>query len=170
MTPKQKRLIHDLSNSRISRTEFLRSFPFAGDGSKLSLALLEEAIDRRDVETVELALGLGFVFGFSSEHKAILRGLVEADWHRSHEDAVFALDDLRDPDAVDILYKATHTVPDYLSFDDNRALAVKAIWALGNIGSAAAKEKLEIIARSNNVILRDAALHQLERFSCVSPS
>src|SRR5262245_20914461 len=121
MSPEQKRLIFDLANGRITRVAFLHDFPFVGDGSELAIKLLEACIDQRDVEGVELALAVGFVFGFSPAHAAILKGLVLAGWHHSHEDVVFALDQLRDGAAVDVLYEATQIVPDYLAFDENRA-------------------------------------------------
>jgi hypothetical protein len=50
-----------------------------------------------------------------------------------------------------------------LEYDDNRALAVKAIWALGKIPGSEAEIKLQILARSDNEILRKAASGQLER-------
>lgn len=104
-------------------------------------------------------------FGFSPEYKSILRRLSGEEWHISHEDIVSALDKLRDIDAVDVLYNATQIIPSHLDFDDARALAVKAIWALGNLGTAAAKEKLEMIAGAEHPILRANAFKQLRRLN-----
>jgi hypothetical protein len=47
--------------------------------------------------------------------------------------------------------------------DESRALAVKAIWALGKIAGTEAEAKLEALTRSNDAILRTAATEQLER-------
>ncbi|MBB2749926.1 UNVERIFIED_ORG: HEAT repeat protein [Rhizobium aethiopicum] len=63
----------------------------------------------------------------------LLLQLLQEGWHFKHEDVVSALADLKAPEAVEALYKVTYWVPSYLEFDDARALAVKAIWALGAI-------------------------------------
>ena len=65
------------------------------------------------------------------DHLDLLVQLASADWHHKHEDVVSALGQLRSPAAVEALYHAAWWVPDYLDFDESRALAVKAIWALG---------------------------------------
>jgi hypothetical protein len=89
--------------------------------------------------------------------------LLDADWHHSHEDIVSIPDELRSPELVETLYPATQWAPKYLDYDDSRAFAVKAIWALGNIGNAEAKQKLKALAHSSHPVLRRNAEHQLER-------
>jgi hypothetical protein len=54
-----------------------------------------------------------------------------ADWHHSHEDVVWHLGEYQGADVISALDHATRWVPDYLDFDENRALARKAIWELG---------------------------------------
>ena len=73
-----------------------------------------------------------------------------------------ASDGLRTPDAVEALFGATQWIPT-LEYDDSRALAVKAIWALGKIPGAEAENKLETLARSGDDILQKTAAEQLER-------
>jgi hypothetical protein len=163
MMPEKSDLVFDLVQGRISRGEFLRGFESSEPGDALTLRLLEAACRQKNPEDVSLGLAVGFVFGFVSVHKAILCNLAKVEWHQSHEDVISALDELRDAGLVDLFYEATQVIPKYLEYDDARALAVKAIWALGNIGSRLADEKLQIISQSNNPILRDAALHQLTR-------
>jgi len=109
------------------------------------------------------ALVIGFAFGFAPKHTNVLCRLVEADWHISHEDIVSALDHLRTPDAVGALYQATPWIPDHLSFDDSRALAAKAIRALGRIPGSEAEGKLVTLARSEDRLVREQAGYQLKR-------
>jgi hypothetical protein len=66
-------------------------------------------------------------------------------------------------DTVGALFRATQWIPKSLEYDDARALAVKAIWALGKIPGPEAEAKLETLARSENTILRQNAVEQLER-------
>jgi hypothetical protein len=54
-------------------------------------------------------------------------------------------------------------VPRYLEFDEARALAVKAVWALGGIQDPAAREALESLTTSANDIVAENAVAQLQR-------
>ena len=168
MTEEQRKLCRDLiiqpdGRSRITKEDFLRRFPSVVEGGKVASRVLEDAYRAQDAEDLQCALIVGFAFGFASEQTDILRRLVEADWHYSHEDVVEALDGLRTPDAVDALFRATQWIPKSLEYDDSRALAVKAIWALGKISGSEAETKLETLTHSDNAILRESAGEQLAR-------
>ena len=168
MTEEQRKLCHDLvihvdGRRRITKEEFLRRFPSSVEGGKVASRLLEDAYTTQNADDLQCVLIIGFSFGFASAHEDILRRLVDVDWHHSHEDVVGALDGLRTPNAVDALFRATQWIPKSLEYDDSRALAVKAIWALGKIPGIEAETKLETIARSDNAIVREAAVEQLER-------
>lgn len=107
------------------------------DGETLSLRLLRDAMERQDADDVEMALIVHAAADASVEK--FLEPLIElfpADWHREYEDIVRMLGHLRSPRTVPTLALATHWVPKYLHWDENRALAVKAIWALGAIPGA----------------------------------
>ncbi|MFZ5807542.1 MAG: HEAT repeat domain-containing protein [Verrucomicrobiota bacterium] len=169
MTPRERELISRFvitphkRKPRITKEEFLQRFrPHVSDGQKLSLDLLNEALHAKNPEDVDDALIVGFNFGFSPKHVDMLCELSDADWHFSHEDIVSALDEVRDPRAIETLYKATQKVPEYLVHDESRSLAVKAIYALGNISHPSANEKLRLLSESKNEILRETALLQLE--------
>ena len=56
----------------------------------------------------------------------------------------------KDADTLESLYKATQWVPKYLDYDDSRALAVKAIWAIGNIPGPEADNYLQQLTGSDN--------------------
>ena len=168
MTEEQRDLCSALTilpngSRRISKEDFMRRFPSAVEHGKLASRLLEDAYRAQDEKDLECALTVGFTFGFTPDHTKILVHLVDADWHESHEDIVSALDQLRSPDTVKALFRATQWIPKSLEYDDSRALAVKAIWALGKIPGTEAETKLEELARSGNAILRQTAEKQLER-------
>lgn len=100
------------------------------DGQALGLNLLRDAAGRRDELDLELALIVCFTFGFTVGYLDLLIQLAGMDWHLKHEDAVEGLGELRSPLAIDALVDATWWVPQYLAFDESRALARKATWAL----------------------------------------
>jgi HEAT repeat protein len=71
--------------------------------------------------------------------------------------------DLKTPAAVDALLHLATWVPAHLDFDDARALAVKAIWALGGMADDSAKAALESLTSSDNEIVAENAVAQLQR-------
>ncbi|WP_313919557.1 hypothetical protein [Tahibacter sp.] len=163
MNAAEEELVLDLNAKRISPQEFLRQFRDADDGVVLAGQLLQEALASRRGDDADLALLVGFSFGFAPEHLPALIALEPADWHHSHEDVVLALDDLRSPAAVEALHHATQWIPAHLDFDFNRALAVKAIWALGKIDSEDATAALVQIAQDPNPLLAECAAKQIRR-------
>jgi len=163
ITQRQIRLVYDLANDRISAETFVREFGAAEPRDKIAPAILETALIEKNAADVAHGLAVGFKLGFSAEYTKLLSNLFELDWHCSHEDIISALDELRDSELVDLFYKATRVIPPYLDFDENRALAVKAIWALGNLGTDKARTKLKEISQSEHPRLKAVALEQLRR-------
>jgi hypothetical protein len=168
MTPEQRNLCGALTilpngSRRVSREEFVSRFPSALENGKLALRWLDEAYKARSADELDCALAIGFTFGFAPDHKDVLRRLVDDDWHYSHEDIVSVLQTWPTIDTVEALFHATQWIPKALEYDDSRALAVKAILALGKIPGTEAETKLEELARSDNAILRKTAQDQLER-------
>ena len=145
-----------------SADAFLKVFG-ATDGEGLGLELLRDAVARCDPIDVELALVVCFRFGFADAHLELLHSLCFADWHQRHEDVAMALGQIRSPGSVDALARLAAWVPSYLEYDDARALATKAIWALGSIDDHAAREALESLSRAEDGIVAGAARVQLEK-------
>jgi hypothetical protein len=165
MSPGQRSLVRLLyvlpgGPPPLSQDEFLRRFG-APDGVALGLDLLRDAVERRDSLDVELALVVCFKFGFSVGHLQPLLALAFADWRQRHEDVAAALGRLKSPASVDALTHLPRWVPAYLDFDDARALAVKAIWALGGIGGDAAHAALTSLASSGSGVVAENAVAQL---------
>lgn len=146
---------------RISKKEFAHRFPSSLQDGKLAPELLDAASKARNAE--ECALIVGFTFGFSFEDRDVRVHLANADWHQSHEDIVSSLENWPTAETLAALFHATQWIPKYLEFDDNRALAVKAIGAIGKVRGALAEERLAELARSSNAVLRANAKQQLER-------
>ncbi|WP_049732969.1 HEAT repeat domain-containing protein [Rhizobium ecuadorense] len=169
MTEDERELIMELvalpytrfAREAISKQAFLGRFRDGGDGKVLAKELLAEAIESKIADDVECALIVGFSFGFTNESLDLLLQLLQEGWHFKHEDVVSALADLKAPEAVEALYEVTHWVPSYLEFDDARALAVKAIWALGAIADPRAQAFLMALSTDQNIIIQQNALKQL---------
>jgi HEAT repeat protein len=169
MSPDQRSLVMALvaipaGRDPLSRDDFLRGWG-ASDGVALSVDLLRDAVERFDAEDVELALVVGFKFGFCDGHLEPLLSLAFADWHQRHEDIAMALGKLRSPSSVGALVHLAQWVPAYLEFDSARALATKAIWALGAIDSEDAHRALVELAQSSSEIVAAGAKGQLQRSS-----
>jgi hypothetical protein len=145
-----------------SPEQVLRQFA-TGDGQALGLDLLRDASGRQDQLDVELALVVCFTFGFAAGCLDPLIQLAGEDWHFAHEDVVAGLDMLRSPQAIGALEHAAWWVPAYLEFDEFRALARKAVWALGAIPGPEARQALTGLLDAEDGIVREAAEDQLAR-------
>ncbi|GGY40929.1 hypothetical protein [Streptomyces djakartensis] len=168
MTPEEQDLIMDLAvglGDGPTRTldEVLAHFG-ESDGGALALRLFQDAMERQDADDVEMALIVhGAADASVEEFLELLIELFPAEWHRGHEDIVSMLGTLHSPRTVPTLVLATRWVPEHLDFDDCRALAVKAIWALGGIPGPEAREALEGLRDAENEIIRENAVKQLAR-------
>ncbi|MEU6164883.1 HEAT repeat domain-containing protein [Streptomyces tanashiensis] len=168
MTPEEQDLIMDLAvglgdGPKHTLDEVLAHFG-ESDGGTLALRLLRDAMERQDADNVEMAFILKAAAGAPAEEfLEPLTELFPAEWHREHEDIVSTLGKLRSPKTVPTLVLATHWVPEHLDWDENRALAVKAIWALGGIPGAEARGCLESLRDADNEIIRENAVKQLAR-------
>jgi PBS lyase HEAT-like repeat len=135
--------------------------PEVVDKHGLTLELLRKARDQNNAANVYPALFLGFVFGFVADHVPVLCDLLKADWHFQHEDIVSAIDTLRDERAVPTLYEAALANHEYLDYDEFYALARKAVWALADIGTESAIEKLRLLDDGDNPVKAAYAIEQL---------
>ena len=129
--------------------EVLAHFGESG-GATLALRLLRDAMERRDADDVEMALIVKGAAGASGEEFL-------------HEDVVSSMGQLRSPRTVPALVEATRWIPEYLEFDECRALAVKAIWALGGIPGEEAQEALNRLRDAEDETVCQEAGKQLAR-------
>ena len=169
MTPEARDVVLSMAVvpglGRACSPEDVLSYFRTDDGQKLGLELLRDAVGRSDAADVEMALIVGSVFGFSAECGDLLVELCTADWHVKHEDVAVALGVLRSASAVDGLRRLVERVPEYLEFDEGRALARKAIRALGRIPGPQAEQVLLRLAEDVDETVREFAVTALERRS-----
>ncbi|WP_148053134.1 hypothetical protein [Pseudomonas brassicacearum] len=95
-----------------------------------------------------------FIWVLGKLLKCLSRLLIE-DWHISHEEIARALKPLKYPGAVENLYKAA--VSNYPYIASEYALGVKCIYALYEVGTDAAKEKMKLISQVYNPVLSELA-------------
>jgi hypothetical protein len=162
MTPYQhdlcKALITNVDGTtQISNESFAAAFPDALEQNRLADRLLNGVVDAKSAEDLSCAMLVGFRFGFSVNQRSALAALIHEDWHQCHEDLVSVLQDMGGEETIEALFAATQHVPEYLEWDSNRALAVKAIYALDRLPYDEAKQKLKILANSLDPILSDLA-------------
>lgn len=122
-----------------------------------------EAKDNKDPDLLEDGITLVFIFKDVSYPIKKLNELLLNSWHYKHEDIASLLQNAKSPTSIDALYKAIMTRFDYLNFDDSYALAVKCIWALRDIGTPEAIDKLTQLSKSDNEVIRCNTIHQLKR-------
>jgi hypothetical protein len=163
MTSDEQQLVFRLVTEGMPKGEFLKRFRNSEDGVTLTTKLLKEGIANRNGADVEMALMVGFTFGFITEHLPLLVELEAADWHVRHEDVVSALGNLADVNSVGALHHSTQWIPEYLDFDESRALAVKAIWALGRIKGPESYAALSELVNDPDPILAELATEQIKR-------
>ena len=162
MTAPEKDLIIAMTVGKISEEEFYRRYP-VDVSREYQIGLLETAYREQNADDIEHAVLLGYALKYSAEHVDILCRLMVEKWHMQHENIAGIMQELKAPESVDCLYQAAVVDLDYLDYDEAYALAVKCAWALGAVRTEQAREKLQLLAKNENPVKRDAALHQLER-------
>lgn len=128
------------------------------------LAALNRAQQYADTDTIDSAVTSAFQVGLTSEFVGPFLRLLELPHHHRHEDIVGGLQDLKDPAAVEGLYQAAQVQHAYLAYDKFFGLARKCTWALADIGTAKAKQKLEQLASVENPLIAQYAQKRLDRW------
>ena len=149
-----KSLLYEVLNKEVDNWEH---FIYTG---------LKTALTERSDELLDDYLTLIFLYNVPYDSCIqFLNEMLISDWHYQHENIALLLEQSCDPSSIEYLYDAAKTQYEYLEYDENYALAVKCIWALGKIfrkGSPLAKEKLELLTRSTNDIIRENSMEQLQ--------
>ncbi len=114
---------------------------------KAALKNLQSALESKRADEMEFAIFDSFPAGINGDFIEVLTAILECDWHTRHEDVARALQDLKDPRSIDVLYKTAQRKFAYLEYNDSKALARKCIWALADIGTVAAHQKLQALAK-----------------------
>lgn len=127
--------------------------------------LLDETFSTRQADDVESLLGIANRFG-ALTHEAIplLCRLLLADFHQRHEDIARDLQSLRDPRSVAALYDACFLDLPYF-WDGGDALARMCTWALHDVGTPEAFDRLRALTGHPRQNVIDYALKRLSAAS-----
>jgi hypothetical protein len=146
--------------SASSREQVVRAMK---DGQKERVVRLLATFKTRDPDEVEDVLaGIEPSEGDVATGAALVQ-LLEAPWHRRHEDIARFLQIMGYAPAVDALERTAQTTYPYLDYDEFFGLARKCTWALADIGTPAAHAALERLSQSDNP---DIAGYALKRLNC----
>lgn len=165
MTKVERELLYKLMKRTIMPEMFLEGFTTNICEKPIYInELLERAYLEREANDIEYLLTAIFRFKlFLEEYVDILCKLISETWHYQHENIASIFQKIRSPKSIECLYKAAITQFEYLDYDESYALAVKCIWALGDINTDDSRKKLELLSQSENEIIRDNAIKQLNR-------
>lgn len=129
------------------------------------VSLLQEAKRLGDASSIECALMIAHGRTGDLDIVPTLIDLLRSTAHERHEDLARWLQDLRDPRAVEALYDVALTKYEYLAYDDSHALARKCTWALADIGTVNAQEKLGLLAGCDDPEIAGYAQKRLDRWT-----
>lgn len=125
-------------------------------------SLVEEAKRLGDPASIECALMIALGRTGDIDVVPTLIDLLRSTTHHQHEDLARWLQDLRDPRAVEALYAVALTKHEYLAYDSSHALARKCTWALADIGTVDAEERLRLLARCDDPEIAGYAQKRLD--------
>jgi len=160
-----EKLVLMLMGRKIEKQQYLEEEGISIDRISEELyEMLAYMIETKNGDQLELSLYVLFMFeAWNESFVELLNQLLDCDWHTRHEDVAMLLQKLKHPSSIDVLYKTVPKVFPYLEYDEAFALAVKCIWALGDIGTEAALKRLNSLLSSENEIIVSNAKHQISR-------
>ena len=83
--------------------------------------------------------------------------------HHQHEDLAFLLEKKHSPKLINCVYDLAVMELNYMKEDEFFNIARKCTYALGYTNTPKAKEKLELLAKNENELIREYAIKQLNR-------
>mgnify|MGYP000902189878 FL=1 len=89
--------------------------------------------------------------------------LAKEEFHEEHETIASYFQRFHLPQTIDCIYNLAISNFEKYQWDDNFALVRKCCFALGDINTPKAKEKLESLLQSDEEMIRKHAMEQLER-------
>ena len=169
LTSEQQKLTWDLCRRRITVEQFVAAAgidPRQPGFAERSLAKAIAGREGRDFEAVLLLIGQ---FRLHVPNRAqIFAALLAERWHQKHEDLAIALQLMRDPGTVEALARAARSKFEYF-YDESHAFARKCCWALADIGTRAARDRLRELAECEDAEIRGYAQKRLDRWATEMP-
>ena len=170
MNPDQISAVYDLVSGKIEESEFCARYgrkpsEFPAEAEQLMSA----ALANHDADTVEIALILGFRFGFRESIVDQIHTTLVQPWHVSHENMIGILQKMKNPGSVTHLRAAIELKPKllYLDHDDYGSYYKKCLWALADIGTPEAITTIEKFVGSGDPVLREQASYRLQRLGSI---
>lgn len=163
MNQKEKSLIADLMANRISKQQLEQLYPVPLTDEYV-IDLLKSSINKKDSEGLIFAIILVYSKElFSDTLLPLLEPILIEDWHQIHEDIAFLLQKLKSPTSAKWLFQAATMTFNYLEYDEFFALSRKCMWTLSAIDTPESKEMIRKLAASDNEVIREHAVEQLEK-------
>lgn len=161
----ERELIKEFYLGKILQDEFIKRFPKNIDNDGIYIKqLLYSAYEEKNPEDIEYILGVAGVFDLIQDNYIeILCKLLASDWHYMHEDIARYLQRIKSEESIEVLYKTVFTKFDYLEYDNSYSLARKCMWALGDICTNQAIQKLKLVADLGDDELKKYAIEQFNR-------
>lgn len=164
MRPYNQELLNRFYAQDLSKAELVDRFDLEGHTPAAFISReIAAASEKESADDLEDAITLAFAFDATSIPAEKWNALLLEDWHFKHEDIASLLQDIKSESSVASLFQVCQTRYAYLEFDDSHALAVKCIWALGDINNEDARLRLAALCRSEVGVIRSNAEQQLKR-------
>lgn len=163
------KIIKKLMLNQITKAQYLKLVGIDQDAIKEKIYTdLAYAYNQRDETLVEYCIYLLCIFNvYDEQFVTLLNQLLLSDWHYQHENIAELLQELRNPSSVIPLYETVNKRFEYLDYDEFNTLAVKCIWALGDIASDTAKKCLLLLQENEDRIISSNAKKQIMRLERV---
>lgn len=148
-------------NGSLSTEETLEYFSNDVDYTDDLLDLFEKALDQLNPGAIEILLYASSCNGhLDKRYSSIMKKLLSEPKMLNHnlETIVESLQYIKDPSTVDNLYQACLDFP----YSDEHSIPIKAMWALRDIGTLEALEKLTLLVNSEDNRISLKAQQQLE--------
>ncbi|MBK7398395.1 MAG: hypothetical protein IPJ34_19405 [Myxococcales bacterium] len=133
------------------------------DSGTLRLQLLR-AVELRDAALFESSLAALCKADLTDDLADTLGEVLTQSWHTVHEDVARALQTLQHPSSVESLFAAAHAQQPYLEYDECFGLARRCTWALADIGTPEARQRLIDLAAGDNAIIAGYAQKRLDHW------
>jgi len=131
------------------------------DNTEILITMLTRALEEMNPSAVETLLYAASCNGeLDNRYTKVLSELLLEPKILNHnlESVVEFLQYIQDPASIENLYYACLDYP----FSDVHSIPIKAMWALRDIGSVKAIEKLKILSQSSDERMNEKAIQQLE--------
>ncbi len=165
MTEDQRDLVLRWMRQEISKEELLDAFEGKRDDADTCVVdALRAALAAKEARELWDALHLGNILGFPEASIPIFFELIREDWHDRYDEISFVLQKMRFPSSVEGLYEAVLLKIPHCEDIGPEVFRNNCMWALYDIGTDEAKEKLQVLAKSEIESVREDAQEKLDEW------